>query len=107
MGGTRWTRKTLPLLAKPLKRRGLAARHAGFVGGGKSHETAAFAVAGIRNWWQRVGRVQYAGQDQLLVEADCGGPNRKGSWLWHAALQPLADEFGLTITIRHLPPSAS
>jgi hypothetical protein len=83
------------------------AHNAGFIVVGTSHETAAFAVAAIRNWWQRVGRVRYAGQDQLLVEADCGGPNRKGSWLWHAALQTLADEFGLTITVRHLPPSAS
>jgi hypothetical protein len=83
------------------------AHNTGFVVVGMSHETAAFAVAAIRHWWRRVGRVEYAGQDQLLIEADCGGPNRKGSWLWHAALQTLADEFGLTITVRHLPPSAS
>lgn len=83
------------------------ADNAGFVVVGTSHETAAFAVAAIRNWWRRIGRVRYAGQDQLLIEADSGGANNKGSWLWHAALQTLADEFGLTITVRHVPPSAS
>src|SRR5205085_4567719 len=83
------------------------AHNAGCVIVGSSHETAAFAVAAIRTWWRRIGRVRYAGQDQLLIEADCGGPNHKGSWLWHAALQTFADEFGLTITVRHLPPSAS
>jgi hypothetical protein len=83
------------------------AQNAGFVVVGISHETAAFAVAAIRKWWLLVGRVRYAGQAQLLIEADSGGANNKRSWLWHAALQALADEFGLTITVRHLPPSAS
>jgi hypothetical protein len=83
------------------------ARNAGFVVVGISHETAAFAVAAIRKWWLMIGRILYAGQDQLLIEADSGGANNKRSWLWHAALQTMADEFGLTITVRHLPPSAS
>ena len=79
----------------------------GFVMVGTSHETAAFAVAAIRKWWLKVGRELYAGQDHLLIEADGGGANSNRNWLWKAALQAFADEFGLTISVRHLPPSAS
>jgi len=83
------------------------AQNTGFVVVGTSHETAEFAGAAIRRWWRRVGRVRYAGQNHLLIEADGGGANSSRSWLWKAALQSLADEFDLTITVRHLPPSAS
>ena len=79
----------------------------GFVVVGTSHETAQFAVAAIHRWWRKVGQVICAGQDQLLIEADGGGANSNRSWLWKAELQALADEFNLTITVRHLPPSAS
>jgi hypothetical protein len=82
-------------------------QNTGFVVVGTSHETADFAGAAIRKWWLKSGRVRYVGQDHLLIEADGGGANSNRSWLWKAALQALADEFGLTITVRHLPPSAS
>ena len=82
-------------------------QNTGFVVVGTSHETAQFAGATIRKWWLKIGRGCYVGQDHLLIEADGGGANSNRSWLWKAALQALADEFGLTITVRHLPPSAS
>lgn len=79
----------------------------GFVVVGTSHETAQFAVTAIRTWWVTVGRQTYPGARRLLIEADGGGANGSRRWLWKIALQHLADEFGLTITVTHLPPSAS
>lgn len=79
----------------------------GFLIVGTSHETAQFAVASIRTWWQVLGRRQYPGAERLFIEADGGGANGSRSWLWKAELQKLADEFQLTITVSHLPPSAS
>jgi len=82
-------------------------RNAGYVVIGVSHETAEFAVAAIRAWWAQVGQVAYPGQRQLLIQADDGGANDSRSWLWKAALQALADEFGLTLTVTHYPAGAS
>lgn len=79
----------------------------GFVVIGISHETAQFAVAAIRAWWLAVGRRRYPGQSELLIQADGGGANGAGPWLWKAGLQALADEFQLTITVTHFPPGAS
>ncbi len=83
------------------------ARQEGFVVVGTSHQTPAFAVAAIRQWWQRVGRGVYGSPTHLLIEADCGGANGNRCWLWKWGLQQLADEFDLTITVTHLPTSAS
>jgi len=79
----------------------------GFVVVGTSHQTPAFAVKTIRRWWVQVGQHRYRGKNQLLIEADCGGANGNRCWLWKFGLQQLADEFGLTITVAHLPTSAS
>jgi DNA-binding phage protein len=82
-------------------------RNAGYVVIGTSHETAAFAGAAIRRWWLDVGRHHYAGQRRLLIQADGGGANGCRKWAWKVALQRLADEFGLIITVMHYPPGAS
>jgi len=82
-------------------------RNAGYMVIGVSHETAEFAVTTIRRWWAEVGRVQYHGHTQLLIQADGGGANSTESWLWKAGLQALADEFQLTITVTHFPTGAS
>ena len=84
-----------------------AQHSSGYLRVGTSHETAKFAVDVIRAWWIEVGRLQYVGQDHLLIEADGGGANSSSSWLWKYELQLLADEFGLTITVTHYPPGAS
>jgi hypothetical protein len=83
------------------------ARNEGFVIVGTAPQTPAFAVAAIRQWWVKVGQKGYTGTKQLLIEADCGGANSSRGWLWKFGLQHLADEFGLTITVTHLPTSAS
>jgi hypothetical protein len=82
-------------------------RNRGYVVVGTSHETAEFAVAAIRSWWMEVGRAAYPGTRRLGIEADCGGANGNRLWAFKAGLQGLADEFGLTITVGHLPPGAS
>lgn len=79
----------------------------GWVGVGVSHDTAEFAVNVIRAWWQREAQMTYAGQTELLIQADSGGPNGYRSWLWKWELQQLADETDLTIVVNHYPTSAS
>lgn len=83
------------------------ARNRGYVSVGMSHETAAFAARAIRSWWLTEGRVHYGGVKRLAIEADCGGANNPRTWAWRVALQRLADEFGLTITVGHFPQGAS
>src|SRR5262249_30985564 len=48
-------------------------RNVGFVNVGIDHDTAAFAVASIRRWWQRTGKKLYAGKRDLLITSDGGG----------------------------------
>jgi hypothetical protein len=74
---------------------------------GTSHETPAFAGAAIRRWWVVVGRRRYPEARRLLIQADGGGANDYRKWGWKVALQRLADEFGLIITVTHYPPGAS
>lgn len=83
------------------------AHNEGFVVVGVSHQTPEFAVACIRRWWLRIGKRKFPGKKHLLVQADCGGANGHRLWVWKYELQKLADEFDLTITVTHLPTSAS
>ena len=79
----------------------------GFVVVGISHQTSEFAVACLRRWWRKVGGQKFPNQRHLLVQADCGGANGNRLWTWKYELQKLADEFELTISVTHLPTSAS
>jgi hypothetical protein len=82
-------------------------RDQGFIVVGTSHNTAAFAVAAIAWWWHAVGRRAYPGATQILIEADSGSSNGKGSRLWKVELQGFADATGLTIMVTHYPTGAS
>jgi len=82
-------------------------RNAGFVNVGVDHDTAAFAVESIRRWWQSTGSRLYAGKTALLIASDGGGSNGVRNRLWKRALQELATETGLAITVTHLPPATS
>jgi len=82
-------------------------RNEGWVNVGIDHDTAAFAVASIRSWWQTMGREAYPDARELLVTADCGGSNGYRSRLWKVELQKLADETGLAIAVCHFPPGTS
>src|ERR687885_2105635 len=83
------------------------AANAGWVSVGIDHDTAAFAVASIRNWWQAVGQARYGPSARLLITADGGGSNGSRVRLWKLELQRLADETGLTISVCHFPPGTS
>jgi len=83
------------------------ARNLGWVSVGIDHDTAAFAVATIKRWWQRMGRPLYPHARRLLVTADCGGSNGARVRLWKWELQRLANQTGLAITVCHLPPGTS
>jgi hypothetical protein len=83
------------------------ARNAGYIRIGTSHETAAFAVATIRRWWQEEGRYRYPNARRWLIEADGGGGNGCRNWAWKVELQGLADELGIIICVSHYPPGAS
>ena len=83
------------------------ARNEGWVSVGIDHDTARFAAASIKRWWQKMGRQRYPQARQLLITADCGGSNSSRTWLWKVALQELADELGLELVVRHFPPGTS
>jgi len=116
-GGRTWRRKNLAVLENdfPYEAEGIAipygiydvGRNEGLVMIGVSHQTADFAVKAIRIWWLKMGQHIYKRRKHLLIEADCGGANGNRCWLWKWGLQQLADEFGLTITVTHLPTGAS
>jgi hypothetical protein len=83
------------------------ARNTGGVSVGVDHDTAAFAVESIRRWWNSMGRAVYPRAARLLITADSGGSNGARVRLWKVELQKLADETGLRIAVRHLPPGTS
>jgi transposase len=80
---------------------------AGWVNVGTDHDTAAFAVESIRQWWNTMGRACYPKARQLLLTADSGGSNGARVRLWKLELQKLADETGLEIAVCHFPPGTS
>src|SRR5919199_1449927 len=83
------------------------AANSGWVSVGIDHDTAAFAVASIRSWWEKVGSARYGQAERLLLTADGGGSNGSRVRLWKVELQRLADETGLTISVCHFPPGTS
>jgi hypothetical protein len=82
-------------------------RNEGWVSVGIDHDTARFAAASIRRWWSKMGRQRYPRAKELLVTADCGGSNSSRTRLWKVALQELADNLGLRLTVCHFPPGTS
>lgn len=79
----------------------------GWVNVGDSADTAEFAVASIRRWWDTLGRDRFPDATRLLVTADAGGSNgyRPRAWKWFLAT--LAAETGLQVTVMHYPPGTS
>jgi transposase len=79
----------------------------GWVSVGTDHDTASFAVASIRRWWQSMGEAIYGKAKTLTITADCGGSNGARLRLWKIELQALANEIGKPITVCHFPPGTS
>src|SRR5437867_368371 len=82
-------------------------RNEGWVSVGVDHDTAEFAVHTIRCWWERMGRDTYPEACELLITAESGGRKGRRTRLWKLALQKLADEAGLRISVCHFPPGTS
>ncbi len=83
------------------------AANEGFVVVGDDGDTAEFAVASIRRWWDQVGKVVYPRATRLLITADAGGSNGYRTRLWKLELAKLAAEAGIEITVCHFPPGTS
>ena len=83
------------------------AANCGWVSIGVDHDTAAFAVNSIRQWWLKLGRARYPEATRLLITADGGGSNGSRVRLWTCELQKLANELGIDIVVSHLPPGTS
>lgn len=79
----------------------------GWVSVGVHHDTAAFAVQTIQQWWRRLGVKAYRRAASLLIAADSGGSNGSRVRVWKRELQRLADATGLTVHVSHLPPGTS
>ena len=82
-------------------------RNNGWVSVGIDHDTAAFAVATIGQWWRKMRRAAYSKASHLLITADSGGSNGSRTRLWKVELQKMANQTGLTITVCHFPPGTS
>lgn len=82
-------------------------QNTGWVSVGQDHDTASFAVATLRRWWETIAKVTYTHAQQLLINADSGGSNGYRVRLWKLELQHFADATGLKITVCHLPPGTS
>ena len=53
------------------------------------------------------GATRFPRAQQLFITADGGGSNGSRARLWKVALQKLADDIELTLTISHFPPGTS
>ena len=82
-------------------------RNEAWVSVGIDHDTAAFAVASIEQWWKRMGRKRYGDARRLLITGDSGGSNGHRNRLWKTRLQGLADRTGLILEVCHFPPGTS
>lgn len=70
-------------------------------------DTAEFAVAAIKRWWQRMGAKRYDSPCRVLITADCGGSNSPRTHLWLWELQKLANQTGMIFEACHYPPGTS
>ena len=82
-------------------------RKQGFINVGIDHNTAAFAGASIRQYWEQFGKQDYPEAKEILLLADGGSSNGANNRLWKVSLQQLANETGLTVHVCHYPPGTS
>ena len=82
-------------------------KNTGFVNLGTSHDTAAFAVNSILQWWLHIGKETYPRAKRLYITCDGGGSNGSRIHLWKTQIAQLAEKTGLEIHISHFPPGTS
>jgi hypothetical protein len=69
-------------------------RNVGWVSVGVDHDTAAFAVNTIGQWWSKMGLPAYPHSRRVMITADSGGSNGRRLRAWKTELQRLADHTG-------------
>lgn len=75
---------------------------------GTSHDTPAFAVDTLAQWWLCEGRQRYPHAQEILILADGGGSNGWRCRAWKKDLQDrMCNRFGLTVSVSHYPPGTS
>ncbi len=75
---------------------------------GTSHDTPAFSVTALAQWWSRSGRRCYPHTKRLLILADSGGSNGARTRAWKYELQTrVCNRFGLMLSVCHYPPGTS
>ena len=75
---------------------------------GTSHDTPAFAVDAISQWWLQEGSKRYPAATELFILADGGGSNGSRCRAWKKAIQEtICIPLGLTVTVSHYPPGTS
>ena len=79
----------------------------GWVSVGTDHDTAEFATETIHRWWRNMGSPAYPKAKELLILADGGGSNSSRTRLWKIALQRLAAQTGIAVSVCHFPPGTS
>ncbi len=82
-------------------------KNKGWINVGIDHDTAAFAVESIRQWWYSMGKKEYQKAETILITADAGGSNGVRNRLWKWELQKLANEINKPISVSHFPPGTS
>lgn len=82
-------------------------RNEGWISVGIDHDTAAFAVESIRQWWNTMGKKEYSKAKSLLITADAGGSNGYKNGLWKKELQKLSNKIKMSISVCHFPPGTS
>ena len=83
------------------------ASNEGWVSVGIDHDTACFATASIRRWWEEMGAKRFPRATKLMITADGGGSNGSRNRLWKIALQQLANDLSLRLEVSHFPPGTS
>jgi hypothetical protein len=83
------------------------ASNEGWVSVGIDHDTAQFAAASIRRWWQEMGCRRFPKANRLMITADGGGSNSSRNRLWKVALQDLANDLEMELQVCHFPPGTS
>jgi hypothetical protein len=83
------------------------ANNQGWVSVGITSDTAQFATASIRRWWQEMGAERFPHARKLMITADGGGSNSSRNRLWKISLQGLADDIGIPLHVCHFPPGTS
>lgn len=82
-------------------------QNCGWVSVGVDHDTAEFAIATLKQWWEHMGKQMYPHAQQLLITADGGGSNSSRSRLWKTELQKFSQTTGLEVSVCHFPPGTS